>query len=224
MGTITMFHVGTVFLLLAAFLMLGAVLTSESTKETAELVGTGVICLVIGLFLIVLNRFYGQKEEDDLANYVEQRLGRSRSGQRLYHEQESMQELGAGPSASASMDSNMSREMSAKTKGNKKGKKSKNLRGSHGIEETVVNGTDPVVKVDLVNEQNQYRNHTNDITSSVNVTLDRIAEESDHQYHNQPISYVNTNYDDTTNNRAASNNLYRVYDRDISYTRTGGAV
>jgi len=226
MGTITMFHVGSVFLLLACFLILGAVMTSESRQETAELVGTGVICLIIGLFLVVLNRFYGQKEEDDLANYVEQRLGRSRSGQRLYHEQESMQELGAGPSASASMDSNMSRDMSKKTKGNKKGKKNKGGNSS-GIEETVVNGTEPKVKVDVVNEHNQYRNHqsaSNDIASSAAVTLDRIAEEADHQYHNQPISYVNANYDENSASRGASNNLYRVYDRESSYTRAGGAV
>lgn len=228
MGTITMFHVGTVFLLLAAFLMLGALLTSESRQETAELVGTGVICLIIGLFLVILNRFYGQKEEDDLANYVESRLGRSRSGQRLYHEQESMPEhLGAGPSASASVDSDIHRDTPSK-KGNKRGKSGKRGSGGQdhhgGIEDTAVNGGDPMVKVDMVNEHNhQYRNHVtvNDLASA-NVALDRIAEEaagSDVYHHNQPISYVNANYDDGSGCRGvSSNNLYRVYDRD-SYSR-----
>ncbi|CAL8123535.1 unnamed protein product [Orchesella dallaii] len=234
MGTITMFHVGAVFLLLACFLMLGAVLTSESRQETAELVGTGIICLVIGLFLVILNRFYGQKEEDDLANYVESRLGRSRSGQRLYHESESMPEnLGeAGPSASVSMESDISRDMS-KTKGNKRGKK-KNKQSGIEVEPTAVNGGQgPKVMVDLANEHNQYRNSSatyhNDV-SSASVTLDRIAEEQaiagvtgigiDHQH--QQISYVNTSYDDGSSSRGASNNLYRVYDRD--YARAGGAV
>lgn len=78
-----MSHVGVIFLTVGLFLMLAAIITNETNQaEIAELIGTGIICLVIGLFLVILNRFYGQKEEEELQNYVETRLGRSRSGQR----------------------------------------------------------------------------------------------------------------------------------------------
>jgi len=45
--------------------------------------GTGIICLVIGLFLIILNRIYAGREEEDLEHYVESRLGRNKDGGRF---------------------------------------------------------------------------------------------------------------------------------------------
>lgn len=48
-----------------------------------ELVATGLFAVVLGIFLIVLNCLISKREEDDLEEYVQRQLTRSRSGHRL---------------------------------------------------------------------------------------------------------------------------------------------
>jgi len=87
--SVSMFHIGGVFLLVGLLLLLASVITNETNKrEIAELIGTGITCFCIGVFLLVLNRFYGQREDEELQSYVESRLGRTKSGQQLCHYQE----------------------------------------------------------------------------------------------------------------------------------------
>lgn len=48
-----------------------------------ELVCTGLFAIGLGVFLIVLNCLISKREEDDLEEYVQRQLTRSRSGHRL---------------------------------------------------------------------------------------------------------------------------------------------
>lgn len=45
-----------------------------------ELICTGLFALGLGIFLIVLNFIISKREEDDLEDYVQRQLTRSRSG------------------------------------------------------------------------------------------------------------------------------------------------
>jgi hypothetical protein len=226
MGTITMFHVGAVFLTVGLFLMLAAVITSETNKaEIAELIGTGVVCLVIGIFLVILNRFYGQREEEELQNYVESRLARTRSGQRLYHETDSYPDhLDSNCSKTPSMESGLSNDFPSSGK-KKKGNKNKPA---------------PASTVNIINENNHHQNKNNlrgPTSSSGNggieeispsgVTLDRINEEarqnaSTSAYHHQSMNNAGGRQQQNASSAYYSNedpsgtsrggNLYRVYD------------
>jgi len=161
MGTITMFHVGAVFLTVGCFLMLAAVITNETNRaEMVELIGTGVVCLVIGLFLVILNRFYGQKEEEELQTYVESRLARTRSGQRLYHESDSYPEnLDDNCSRSPSMDSGVSNDYASSSKKkipkNKKGGSQRSQR--QGLFQPQNQPQAPLTTVSVINEHNHQQ-------------------------------------------------------------------
>lgn len=48
-----------------------------------ELVATGLFAVILGTFLLVLNCLISKREEDDLEEYVQRQLTRSRSGHRL---------------------------------------------------------------------------------------------------------------------------------------------
>jgi len=48
-----------------------------------DFVGTGVICLIIGIFLLILNAVYGKKEDGDLETYVESQLAKRADGTRI---------------------------------------------------------------------------------------------------------------------------------------------
>lgn len=48
-----------------------------------ELVATGLFAVILGIFLLVLNCLISKREEDDLEEYVQRQLTRSRSGHRL---------------------------------------------------------------------------------------------------------------------------------------------
>ena len=89
-GTVTTFHIGSVFCFVGVLLLLAPLLLygKQPQREIAELIGTGIICLIIGLFLICLNRVYGNREEQDLEAYVRERLGRSESGGMVYRAEE----------------------------------------------------------------------------------------------------------------------------------------
>ncbi|XP_067005211.1 uncharacterized protein [Anabrus simplex] len=94
--SIGMLHIGVVFLVLGAFLLVSGLLpgdiSSWSSMSSAgwlnELVITGAFAFALGLFLIILNRIISKKEEDDLNEYVQSQLTRSKSGHRLVRDVE----------------------------------------------------------------------------------------------------------------------------------------
>ncbi|KAM0724532.1 hypothetical protein ACS0PU_009613 [Formica fusca] len=89
--SIGMLHIGVVFLVLGAFLLMSGLLPGDLTHLGSkasggwwnELVAVGLFAIFLGIFLIVLNRVIAKKEEDDLEQYVQRQLTRSRSGHRL---------------------------------------------------------------------------------------------------------------------------------------------
>nr|XP_003707188.1 PREDICTED: uncharacterized protein LOC100878831 [Megachile rotundata] len=89
--SIGMLHIGVVFLVLGAFLLMSGLLPGDlaqwGTKASGgwwnELVAIGLFAIIVGIFLIVLNRVIAKKEENDLEEYVQRQLTRSRSGHRL---------------------------------------------------------------------------------------------------------------------------------------------
>ncbi|XP_075231015.1 uncharacterized protein LOC142329936 isoform X1 [Lycorma delicatula] len=95
-SSIGMLHVGVVFLVLGSFLI-GSGLIPDDVDNWGkppggvwfnELVIAGGMALGIGIFLIILNKIIAQKEEDDLTEYVQRQLTRSRSGHRLVRDVE----------------------------------------------------------------------------------------------------------------------------------------
>ncbi|KAL0279061.1 UNVERIFIED_CONTAM: hypothetical protein PYX00_000698 [Menopon gallinae] len=96
---IGMLHIGVVFIVLGVFLLGSTLIPSDldnwewqnifSKKAWwNELVITGAFSLLLGIFLIVLDRFITKREEDDLNKYVQGQLTRSRSGHRLVRDVE----------------------------------------------------------------------------------------------------------------------------------------
>lgn len=49
---------------------------------------TGLFAIILGVFLLVLNCLISKREEDDLEEYVQRQLTRSRSGHRLERDAE----------------------------------------------------------------------------------------------------------------------------------------
>lgn len=94
--SIGMLHIGVVFLVLGAFLLVSGLLPGDLTQWSLqslggwfnELVITGAFALVVGAFLIILNSIISKREEDDLNEYVQRQLTRSRSGHRLVRDVE----------------------------------------------------------------------------------------------------------------------------------------
>lgn len=87
-ASIGMFHVGICFVALGLFFIASGllpddVLTWRSVGWWNELVSTGLFVAILGILLIVLNRAVAKREEDDLNDYVQKQLTRSRSGHRL---------------------------------------------------------------------------------------------------------------------------------------------
>lgn len=58
-------------------------IAKPNTSWWNDLVATGLFAVVLGIFLIVLNCLISKREEDDLEEYVQRQLTRSRSGHRL---------------------------------------------------------------------------------------------------------------------------------------------
>lgn len=93
-SNIGMLHIGIVFLVLGLFLVGSGLIPDDYTAWDQsinwwnELVFTGIAAVLIGLFLIVLNHYLSQQEEDELSRYVERQLTRSRSGKRLIKDEE----------------------------------------------------------------------------------------------------------------------------------------
>ncbi|KAK7863229.1 hypothetical protein R5R35_001443 [Gryllus longicercus] len=95
--SVGMLHIGVVFLVLGAFLLVSGLLPEDvnswGSSITAggwfnELVVTGAFAFAIGVFLIILNRIISRREEEDLNEYVQRQLTRSRSGHRLIRDVE----------------------------------------------------------------------------------------------------------------------------------------
>lgn len=53
---------------------------AKSQTYWNELVATGLFAVILGIFLIVLNCLISKNEEDDLEEYVQRQLTRSKSG------------------------------------------------------------------------------------------------------------------------------------------------
>lgn len=96
MSSVGMLHIGVVFLVLGGFLLGSGLLPDDITSWSQfhttlwwnELTIAGGCAILLGVFLIVLNRYVAQREEDDLTEYVQRQLTRSRSGHRLVRDVE----------------------------------------------------------------------------------------------------------------------------------------
>ncbi|XP_023287884.1 uncharacterized protein LOC105702599 [Orussus abietinus] len=94
--SVGMLHIGVVFLVLGVFLLASGLLPGDlaswGTKASGgwwnELVATGLFAILVGIFLIVLNKVIARKEESDLEEYVRRQLTRSRSGHRMERDPE----------------------------------------------------------------------------------------------------------------------------------------
>lgn len=91
--SIGMLHLGIVFFVLGLFLIASGILPEDvvTWREGGwwnELVATGIFATSLGIFLICLNRVVSKKEEDDLNEYIQTQLTRSRSGHRLERDTE----------------------------------------------------------------------------------------------------------------------------------------
>lgn len=87
-ASIGMLHIGICFLALGLFfvgsgLLPDDMMTWRTTGFFNELVCTGLFVAALGILLIVLNRVMSRREEEDLNDYVQRQLTRSRSGHRL---------------------------------------------------------------------------------------------------------------------------------------------
>lgn len=86
--SIGMLHIGVCFLVFGMFLIGSGLLPDDMVTWRGggwwnELVATGLFVIALGIFLICLNRVMSKREEDDLNDYVQRQLTRSRSGHRL---------------------------------------------------------------------------------------------------------------------------------------------
>uniref|UniRef100_A0A1A9WXD9 Uncharacterized protein n=1 Tax=Glossina brevipalpis TaxID=37001 RepID=A0A1A9WXD9_9MUSC len=90
--SIGMLHIGIVFIVFGLFLCGAGIIPDEtmswnvfssSTAWWNEVTATGIFSLGLGVFLLILNCLISRKEEEDLEDYVQRQLTRSRSGHRL---------------------------------------------------------------------------------------------------------------------------------------------
>ncbi|KAM7351946.1 uncharacterized protein ACRADG_004643 isoform 1-T4 [Cochliomyia hominivorax] len=90
--SIGMLHIGIVFIVFGLFLCGAGIIPDETMSWNVfssssawwnEVTCTGLFSLGLGLFLLILNCLISRKEEEDLEDYVQRQLTRSRSGHRL---------------------------------------------------------------------------------------------------------------------------------------------
>jgi hypothetical protein len=95
--SVGMMHIGVVFLVFGGFLIVSALLPATDDDASTngsktdlwnELLFSGIFCLVVGIFLVVLNHFVSKQADDDLNTYVSSQLNRSKSGHRLVRDVE----------------------------------------------------------------------------------------------------------------------------------------
>ncbi|XP_073998394.1 uncharacterized protein [Rhodnius prolixus] len=93
-SSVGMLHIGVVFLVLGLFLFASGLIPddldnwSKDYKWFNELFISGVAIMLLGIFFIILNKIIMKKEEEDLTEYVQRQLTRSRSGHRLVRDLE----------------------------------------------------------------------------------------------------------------------------------------
>ncbi|XP_024083695.1 uncharacterized protein LOC106661854 isoform X1 [Cimex lectularius] len=93
-SSVGMLHIGVVFLVLGLFLLGSGLIPddldnwSKDYRWFNELFVSGLGAIILGLFFIILNKIIAKKEEDDLAEYVQRQLTRSKSGHRLVRDVE----------------------------------------------------------------------------------------------------------------------------------------
>ncbi|XP_046868515.1 uncharacterized protein LOC26528752 [Drosophila willistoni] len=90
--SIGMLHIGIVFIVFGVFLCGAGIVPDETMSWNVfssssawwnEVTCTGLFSFGLGLFLLILNCLISRKEEEDLEDYVQRQLTRSRSGHRL---------------------------------------------------------------------------------------------------------------------------------------------
>ncbi|XP_064535109.1 uncharacterized protein LOC135426064 isoform X1 [Drosophila montana] len=91
-SSIGMLHIGIVFIVFGVFLCGAGIIPDEAMSWNVfssssawwnEVTCTGLFSFGLGLFLLILNCVISRKEEEDLEDYVQRQLTRSRSGHRL---------------------------------------------------------------------------------------------------------------------------------------------
>jgi hypothetical protein len=94
--SVGMLHIGVVFLVFGLFLLVSGLLPAADEDASVrnkkdlwnELLFSGLFCICLGIFLIILNHFVSKKADDDLSDYVTNQLNRSKSGHRLVRDAE----------------------------------------------------------------------------------------------------------------------------------------
>lgn len=95
--SIGMLHIGVVFIVFGVFLLGAGIIPDDtpswnmfgsSSSWWNEVTCTGLFSTGLGIFLLVLNCLISKKEEEDLEDYVQRQLTRSRSGHRLERDAE----------------------------------------------------------------------------------------------------------------------------------------
>ncbi|XP_017791039.1 PREDICTED: uncharacterized protein LOC108573163 [Habropoda laboriosa] len=81
--SVGMLHMGVVFLVLGAFLLMSGLLPGDLVTGGWWEVSIGSFSIFLGIFLMILNKVIARKEENDLEEYVQRQLTRTRSGHRL---------------------------------------------------------------------------------------------------------------------------------------------
>ena len=81
--SVTAFHLGVVFILIAFLLLFSGLISRSRGGEVAALdsdwstlIGVGIALLLVGLFMVMVNRILTEREEEELAQYVHHRLAR----------------------------------------------------------------------------------------------------------------------------------------------------
>lgn len=82
--SLTAFHLGVVFILLGFLMVFSSMVPSHVVDaDWSKLLGVGTTFILVGLMMVMVNRIISQREEEELARYVGNRLGRTRSGHAL---------------------------------------------------------------------------------------------------------------------------------------------
>ncbi|XP_071528542.1 uncharacterized protein [Panulirus ornatus] len=93
LGQVTMFHVGSVFIVIGLMLtftsLVPGYVRSTTPERRNDLLGTGCFFVFLGGVLTTISRFVSNNEEKELNKYIKGRLSRSKSGHRLVRDAES---------------------------------------------------------------------------------------------------------------------------------------
>ena len=88
-SNIGMMHLGIIFLVLGIILLSSGMLSDNPIRGIHsgtwinELISSGIFAVLLGLFLLAVNRFTSDKEDKKLNEYVQNQLNRTKSGHYL---------------------------------------------------------------------------------------------------------------------------------------------